>query len=151
MRVNENERSKQTMTHSGWQHALLAAKTLAVLVLLGAALLAACWLASFFLYASWRMNPFHAGWWAWLDAARGVLGNHAPDAALATHVSVSGHGGAITALERRLIGSAVFGVLVAFGAPALGGYVLWERSGRRRLYGSARFASDAEIRAAGLL
>jgi hypothetical protein len=124
------------MKRPGWYHVYAAAKTLATLIAFGAALLAALWLASFFLYASLRMNPLHAGWWAWLDAARAAR---------------AGHVDAIAKEERRLIGSAVFGVLLAFGGPALGWYTLWERSGHRRLYGSARFASDTEIRAAGLL
>ena len=52
---------------------------------------------------------------------------------------------------RRLAGAALLGVLTAVGGPAIGLYILWESTGRRRLYGSARFASEAEIRAAGLL
>jgi hypothetical protein len=32
--------------------------------------LASLWLASFFLYASLRVNPLHAGLWGWWDAAR---------------------------------------------------------------------------------
>ncbi|CAB3782198.1 hypothetical protein [Pararobbsia alpina] len=124
------------MRPPGWYHAFVAAKTLAILIVIGAALLAALWFASFFLYASLRMNPLHAGWWAWLDAARAAR---------------AGHDGMVPKGARRLIGSGVFGLLVAFGGPGLGWYALWERSGHRRLYGSARFASDAEIRAAGLL
>jgi hypothetical protein len=82
------------------------------------------------------MNPLQARWWSWLDAVR---------------VAHAGHEGILTKDGRRLIGSAIFGILVSFGGPGLGGYALWMRSGHRRLYGSARFASDAEIRAAGLL
>ena len=124
------------MKLSGWYHVSMAMKTLAVLIVTGAALLAALWLASFFLYASLRMNPLHAGWWAWLDAVR---------------VHHAGHEGMIANESRRLMGSAVFGVLVAFGGPGFGGFALWQRSGHRSLYGDACFASDAEIRAAGLL
>jgi len=109
------------------------AVTLAALILFVAGLAAALWLASFYLYASLRVNPFHAGLHGWLDAV------------------LAWHDGRMPKEGRRLIGSALFGLLVAFGGPGLGLYTLWERSGRRRLYGSARFASDAEIREAGLL
>src|SRR5476651_2578327 len=109
-------------------HARTAAITIAALALLAGALLASLWLASFFLYASLRVNPLHAGLQGWLDAV------------------LAWHDGRTPKEGRRLIGSALFGLLVAFGGPGLGLYTLWERSGRRRLYGSARFASDAEIR-----
>jgi hypothetical protein len=115
------------------RHARTAASTVAALALLAGALLASLWLASFFLYASLRVNPTHAGLWGW------------PDALLAWHDGRMLNGG------RRLAGAALLSVLVAVGGPALGIYTLWERTGRRRLYGSARFASEAEIRAAGLL
>jgi hypothetical protein len=107
--------------------------TVAILAIVTGALLASLWVASFFLYASLRLNPYHAGLWGW------------PDALLAWHDGLMPRGG------RHLAGAAVLGVLVAMGCPAMGLYSLWERSGRRRLYGSARFASEAEIRAAGLL
>lgn len=121
------------MQNRSWHHVYMAAKTLALLVVLGAALLAALWLASFFLYASLRINPLHAGIWGWLDAAR------------------AWRDGGLPKEGRRLAGSAIFGLLVAFGGPGLGLCALWSRSAHRPLYGSARFASDAEIRAAGLL
>lgn len=114
-------------------HVQTALVTVAVLATVTGALLASLWVASFFLYASLRLNPFHAGLWGW------------PDTLLAWHDGLVPHGG------RRLAGAALLGVLVAVGCPAMGLYSLWERSGRRRLYGSARFASEAEIRAAGLL
>jgi hypothetical protein len=114
-------------------HVRIAVVTLAVLVIMAGALLASLWLASFFLYASLRLNPFHAGLWDW------------PDALLAWHDRRMPNGG------RHLAGAALLGALVAVGGPAMGLYSLWERTGRRRLYGSARFASEAEIRAAGLL
>jgi hypothetical protein len=114
-------------------HARTTAITVAVLVVLAGALLASLWLASFFLSASLRMNPLHAGLWSWSDAL------------LAWRDGRTLNGG------RRLAGAALLGVLVAVAGPAMGIYTLWERTGRRRLYGSARFASEAEIRAAGLL
>jgi hypothetical protein len=115
------------------EHVRTATVTVTVLVILLGGLTASLWLASFFLYASFRINPFHAGLCGWLDAARAWQDGLMPN------------GG------RRLAGAAIFGVLLAFGGPVFGLYALWERSGRRRLYGSARFASDAEIREAGLL
>ena len=115
------------------RHVRPTAITVAALVLLTGALLASLWLASFFLYASLRVNPLHAGLWGW------------PDALLAWHDGRMPNGG------RRLAGAALLGALVAVGGPAIGLYTVWERTGRRRLYGSARFASEAEIRAAGLL
>ncbi|AJX94080.1 hypothetical protein [Burkholderia pseudomallei] len=114
-------------------HVRTSVVTVAVLATVTGALLASLWVASFFLYASLRLNPIHAGLWGW------------PDALLAWHDGLMPNGG------RRLVGSALLGVLVAVGGPTMGLYSLWERTGRRRLYGSARFASEAEIRAAGLL
>jgi hypothetical protein len=107
--------------------------TVTVLAILLGGLAIALWLASCFLYASLRINPLHAGLWGWLEAA------------------IARHDGLMLSGGRRLAGAALLGVLLAFGGPALGLYALWARSGRRRLYGSARFASDAEIRDAGLL
>ncbi|WP_342706065.1 hypothetical protein OHZ10_36075 [Burkholderia arboris] len=114
-------------------HVQTSLATIAVLAAVTGALLASLWVASFFLYASLRLNPFHAGLWGWLDAL------------LAWHDGSMPNGG------RRLVGSALLGVLVAVGGPAMGLYSFCERTGRRRLYGNARFASEAEIRAAGLL
>lgn len=114
-------------------HVRTALVTFAVLAIVAGALLASLWAASFFLYASLRLNPFHAGLWGW------------PDALLAWH------GGRMPSGGRRLAGAALLGALVAVGSPAMVLYSMWEQTGRRRLYGSARFASEAEIRAAGLL
>ncbi|BEU21232.1 hypothetical protein [Paraburkholderia terrae] len=133
--MDTNRRSLILSTAAGpaAHHVRTALVTVAILVIVGGALLASSWVASFFLYASLRLNPFHAALWGW------------PDALLAWHDGLMPHGG------RHLAGAALLGVLVAVGCPAMGLYSLWERSGRRRLYGSARFASEAEIRAAGLL
>jgi hypothetical protein len=111
----------------------MAGITVAALVILTSALLASLWFASFFLYASLRLNPLHAGMWGWSDAL------------------LAWHDGRMPNSGRHLAGAALLGALVAMGGPAMGLYTLWERTGRRRLYGSARFASEAEIRAAGLL
>jgi len=133
--MDANRRSSIPSTTAGpvADHMRAALVTVAILAIVTGALLASLWVASFFLYASLRLNPYHAGLWGW------------PDALLAWHDGLMPRGG------RHLAGAAVLGVLVAMGCPAMGLYSLWERSGRRRLYGSARFASEAEIRAAGLL
>ncbi|VWB62993.1 hypothetical protein BLA23254_02921 [Burkholderia lata] len=115
------------------QHTRTAAITLTVLACLFGGLVASLWLASFFLYASLRINPLHAGLWAWLDAA--LAWRH----------------GMMPNLGRKLAGAALFGVLLSFGGPAFGLHALLTNSSRRRLYGSARFASESEIRQAGLL
>ena len=133
MDTNRQSLTRLETANSAAHHARTAAITVVALVILTGALLASLWLASFFLYASLRVNPLHAGLWGW------------PDALLAWHDGRMLNGG------RRLAGAALLGVLVAVGGPAMGLYTLWERTGRRRLYGSARFASEAEIRAAGLL
>ena len=115
------------------RHAMPALLTLVVIAAAAAGLTLALWLASFFFVASQHINPLHAGFHAW------------PDAVLAWH---DGH---LPKQGRRLAGAALFGVVLAFGAPAFGLYTLREQSGRRRLYGSARFANEADIRRAGLL
>jgi hypothetical protein len=115
------------------QHARPVGVTLAVLMYLLGGLAASLWFASFFVYASLRINPLDAGLSGWLDAA------------LAWRYGLMPNAG------RKLAGAALFGVLLSFGGPVFGLHALWERSGRRRLYGSARFASEAEIRRAGLL
>lgn len=114
-------------------HARSALVALAVLAIVAVGVLASLWAASFFLYASLRLNPLHAGLWGWPDALLACL-----------HGQMQNAG-------RRLAGAALLGVLTTVGGPAIGLYTLWESTGRRRLYGSARFASEAEIRAAGLL
>ncbi|WP_186105346.1 hypothetical protein [Burkholderia gladioli] len=133
MDANRRPSISSTTADPAAHHVRAALVTLAILVIVTGAVLASSWVASFFLYASMRLNPFRAGLWGW------------PDALLAWHDGLMPHGG------RHLAGAALLGVLVAAGCPAMGLYSLWERSGRRRLYGSARFASEAEIRAAGLL
>ncbi|AFT86208.1 hypothetical protein [Paraburkholderia phenoliruptrix] len=132
-----NENSRVPISLKGHDavtfHARTALIALALLTVVAVGALASLWVASFFLYASLRVNPLHAGLWAW------------PDALFAWRDGRMPNGG------KHLAGAALLGVLVAIGGPAMGVYTLWERSGRRRLYGSARFASAAEIRAAGLL
>jgi hypothetical protein len=115
------------------QHGRMAAMTLAALACLMGGVAASLWLASFFLYASVRINPLHAGLWGWLDAL------------------LAWRQGMMPNVGRKLAGAALFGVLLSFGGPILGLHSLWASANRRRLYGSARFASESEIRHAGLL
>ncbi|AWV05316.1 MULTISPECIES: hypothetical protein [Burkholderia] len=115
------------------KHTRTAAVTAAVLACLIGGIAASLWLASFFLYVSLRINPLHAGLWGWLDAA------------------LAWRDGMMMNIGRQLTGAALLAVLLSFGAPLLGLHVLGAGASRRRLYGSARFASEAEIRRAGLL
>nr|WP_258170405.1 hypothetical protein [Burkholderia multivorans] len=115
------------------RHIRYAGTTLLVIAVAVGLGVAALWLASFFLCASLRMNPFHAGFHTWLDAA------------------LAWRDGRLPKDGRRLAGAALFGVLLAFGAPVAGVGAMLDRSARRRLYGSARFANEADIRRAGLL
>ncbi|PAK12572.1 hypothetical protein CJO66_22195 [Burkholderia ubonensis] len=115
------------------QHIRTAVVTLATLACLVAGLAASLWLASFLFYASLRINPLHAGLWGWLDAV------------------LMWRDGMMPNVGRKLVGAALFGVLVSLGGPVFGVHALWVSSHRRRLYGSARFANESEIRQAGLL
>ncbi|RBB38181.1 hypothetical protein DPV79_19080 [Burkholderia reimsis] len=115
------------------QHIRTAVVTLVALACLMAGLAASLWFASFLLYASLRINPLHAGMWGWLDAA------------------LTWRDGMMPSVGRKLVGAALFSVLVSLGGSVLGFHALWASSHRRRLYGSARFANESEIRQAGLL
>lgn len=115
------------------EHTRTSAVTVAVLACLMGAIAASLWLASFFLYASLRINPLHAGLWGW------------PDAALAWR------DGTMPNIGRQLAGAALIGGLLSFGGPGFALHALWTGASRRCLYGSARFASESEIRRAGLL
>ncbi|CAM2197887.1 conserved protein of unknown function [Paraburkholderia kururiensis] len=133
--MNANSKSATTMNSGSATafHARSALIALVALVIIASELLALQWASSFFLYVSLRMNPLHAGLWGRPDALLAWLHGQMPNAG------------------RRLAGAALLGMLTVVGGPAIGFYTLWQSSGRRRLYGSARFASEAEIRAAGLL
>jgi hypothetical protein len=122
-----------TPSSSLLNHTRTSAMTLGILASLIGGLTASLWLASFFLYASLRINPLHAGLWGWFDAA------------LAWRRGMMPNGG------RKLAGAALFGVLLSFGGPILGLHALWTSVNRRYLYGNARFASESEIHEAGLL
>ncbi|WP_321819137.1 MULTISPECIES: hypothetical protein [unclassified Burkholderia] len=115
------------------EHTRTAALTVAVLACLMGGIAASLWLASFFLYASLRINPLYAGLWGWLDAA------------------LAWRDGMMPNIGRQLAGAALLAVLLSFGGPVLGLHALRAGASRRHLYGSARFASESEIRRAGLL
>lgn len=114
-------------------HARSAVITLAVLIGLGAGMIAALWIAGFLLYASQHHNPLHVGVWGWIDAVS------------------TWHQGGLPRQGRRLVAVGVMGLLVAFGGPVLAWWAIQEQGGRRELYGSARFANEADVRRAGLL
>ncbi|WP_240655610.1 hypothetical protein [Paraburkholderia phosphatilytica] len=114
-------------------HVRAAAGTLVVLLLCGAGVAAALWLASLFLCLSLHRTPLHATLALW------------PQAMLAWY------DGRLPGQGRRIAGAALCALLVAFGVPGAGLHALFAGANRRRLYGSARFASTAEIRRAGLL
>ena len=91
------------------------------------------WLASFLFDASQHLNPLHAGFHAWPEAV------------------LSWRDGNLSGQGQRLAGTAISGVLLGIGTPAFAVYTFLEHARRRRLYGNACFASEADIRRAGLL
>ncbi|MPV71475.1 hypothetical protein [Burkholderia sp. BE17] len=115
------------------QHVRTALVTMVALACLMVGLAASLWLASFLLYASLHINPLHAGLWGGIEAV------------------LMWRDGMMPNIGRKLVGAALFGVLVSLGGPVFGVHALWASSRRRRLYGSARFANESEIRQAGLL
>jgi hypothetical protein len=125
--------STGTTLRRGLNHARSAMITLALLIGLGAGIVAALWIAGFLLYASQHHNPLHAGVWGWIDAV------------------TTWHQGGLPKQGRRLVAAGVMGLLVAFGGPVLAWWGIQKQGGRRELYGSARFASEADVRRAGLL
>jgi hypothetical protein len=110
-----------------------AVVTLVILGAFGCATVAAFWLASFLLYASLHHNPLHAGLWGWWDAVS------------------AWHDGRQPKVGRKLAGAAVLGVLIAFGGPPFAWWAIRNGAGKRELHGSAKFATEADIRRAGLL
>ncbi|MDN7999990.1 hypothetical protein QZN00_22885 [Burkholderia multivorans] len=104
-----------------------------VLVAAGLAAVAALWIAGFVFFALVHHNPFLAGGFGYIDALTDWSNGWLP-----------GDG-------RRLAVAGVTGCALAFGVPlALLGIVCAQR-GQRALHGNARFATEAEIRKAGLL
>lgn len=116
-----------------WRYFYPAVVTVAVVVAVGCSTVAAFWLASFLLAASAHHNPLHAGLWGWWDAMS------------------AWHEGGLPRAGRRIAGAAVLGCLLAFGGPPLAWWAIRNGTGRRALYGSAQFATEADIRRAGLL
>ncbi|MPV59461.1 hypothetical protein CFB46_20695 [Burkholderia sp. HI2761] len=106
--------------------------TLCVVIGMLAALGVAVWLATCTLYVSLHLNPLRAHWSAWVDAL------------------LAWSDGGLPNMGRRLAGAGFIGLAIAFGGSALAVYAWVERAARRALYGDARFATDADIRKAGL-
>lgn len=118
-------------------HAAAYARSVAivigVLTVLALGLAAALWLAGFIYFAVGHNNPLHAGWWGWFDGVSAWLDGRAPKE------------------RRHLLGSAVLALAIVFGGPLFGWASIQSRRARRELHGSARFATEREIRKAGLL
>jgi len=114
-------------------HGRVAVITLAVQVVLGGALMAALWLAGFIYLALTHRNPLHASAWIWIDGVTACLDGRLPKE------------------RRHLVASAAMALMVVFGGPLLGWATIQDRVGQRELHGSARFATEREIRKAGLL
>jgi lysylphosphatidylglycerol synthetase-like protein (DUF2156 family) len=121
------------LVRHAWRHLYPALVTVAVVAALGCATAGAFWLASFLLVASEHHNPLHAGLWDWWDAAS------------------AWHDGRLPKAGRKIAGAAVLGCLMAFGGPLFAWWAIRNGSGRRELHGSAQFATEADIRRAGLL
>jgi hypothetical protein len=104
-----------------------------VLVAAGVAAVAALWTAGFVFFALVHHNPLQAGGFGYVDALTDWSNGWLPGAG------------------RRLAVAGVTGCALAFGGP-LGLFgIVRVQQGQRALHGSARFATEAEIRKAGLL
>lgn len=121
------------LIHRVWPQVYPAVMTLVILGACGCAAVAAFWLASFLLYAGLHHNPLHAGLWGWWDAVSAWRDGRQPK------------------VGRKLAGSLVLGVLIAFGGAPLAWWAIRQGGSKRELYGSAKFATEADIRRAGLL
>jgi hypothetical protein len=107
--------------------------TLAVLLMLLAGLAAALRCAGFFYVAFAHRNPLHAGWWDWIEGVSGCMEQ------------------CRSVEHRHLLGSAVVALARGFGGPLFAWAAVRNRVDTRELHGSARFATEREIRKAGLL
>jgi type IV secretory pathway TraG/TraD family ATPase VirD4 len=118
---------------TGWTHVRIAAITLAVLLVFVVGLVAALRCAGFFYVAFAHRNPLHAGWWDWVDGVSACLQQCRP------------------AEHRHLLGSGVLALALVFCGPLFAWVAVRNRVDTRELHGSARFATEREIRKAGLL
>jgi hypothetical protein len=119
--------------NTGWAYVRTIMVTIGILLVLAVGLTVALWCAGFFYFAFAHQNPLHAGWWGWFDGV----------SACVQHCKPVEH--------RHLLGSAVLALALVFGAPLLAWVSIRDQRERRELYGSARFASEHDIRKAGLL
>ncbi|WP_454872534.1 hypothetical protein [Paraburkholderia xenovorans] len=116
---------------------LVAGRALAVaagvLIALGVASIAALWIAGFVFFTLAHHNPLRAGGFGYLDAL------------------TDWSNGWLRGYGKRLVIAGVIGGGLAFAGPLVLIGVVHAQMGRRELHGSARFATEAEIRKAGLL
>ena len=120
------------MRHPSFSVRVLAIVT-GVLVATGLAAVAALWIAGFVFFSLVHHNPLQAGGFGYIDALTDWLNGWLP-----------GDG-------RRLAMAGVIGCAMAFGGPLVLFGIVRAQQGQRALHGSARFATEAEIRKAGLL
>jgi hypothetical protein len=119
--------------NTGWAYARAVMVTLGILLVLAIGLVAALRCAGFFYFAFAHRNPLHAGWWGWFDGVSACMQDCKP------------------VEHRHLLGSAILALALIFGGPLLAWVSIRDQHERRELYGSARFASEHDIRKAGLL
>ena len=116
-----------------WVHVRIAAVTLAVLLVSVVGLVVALRCAGFLYLAFAHRNPLRAGWWGWIDGMSACLQQCRP-------------------IEyRHLLGSAVLALALVFGGPLFAWAAVRNQADTRELHGSARFATEREIRKARLL
>lgn len=107
--------------------------TVGVLIVIGVASIAALWIAGFVFFALAHHNPLRAGGFGYIDAL------------------TDWSNGWLVGYGKRLAVAGVTGCGVAFAGPLVLIGVVRAQMGQRELHGSARFATEAEIRKAGLL
>ncbi|PRZ56017.1 hypothetical protein BX589_102218 [Paraburkholderia fungorum] len=106
---------------------------LGVLIAIGIAAVAAFWIAGFVFFALAHHNPLQAGSFGYLDAL------------------TDWSDGWLRGYGKRLAIASVIGGGLAFVGPLVLIGIVHAQMGQRDLHGSARFATEAEIRKAGLL
>lgn len=107
--------------------------TIGVLLAVGAASTAALWIAGFVFFALAHHNPLQAGGFGYIDALTDWSNGWLP-----------GYG-------KRLAMAGVIGAGLTFVGPLVLVGIWRAQAAQRALHGSARFATEAEIRKAGLL
>jgi hypothetical protein len=107
--------------------------TVGVLIALGVATIAALWISGFVFFALAHHNPLRAGGFGYIDAL------------------TDWSNGWLHGYGKRLAIAGVIGGGLAFVGPLVLIGVVRAQMEQRELHGSARFATEAEIRKAGLL